>query len=254
MSVRININKRGANDLIRRMARTRVIEMQERYRKAVDTFSSIIYIANDTAGFAIFDAITYLRKSPLYRQKVKKVANEANKLYDVYMARLHANFLDSDCEQLYLDFADNFQDAIKKHVEMLRLSAFQFLTKEQHPDRELLSYIISAYACLILAVDVFDGFFKAQQEHIGCNVRKECADFYLKPVRDKWRELVTLTVGDALEDRMCRDKNFQLACRCLEKQIANDNSLNGAASKAMQDNKKTVIKHLKKRETNEQSI
>lgn len=248
MSTQINVYNDGAEELVQRMRRTRILDMTEKYKKAIDSFSCIIYIANDTAGFAIFDAMTHLKKSPLYRQKVKKTANDANRIYDAYQARLRTTFLDDKAEKLYMDLADNFQDTIKKHVDMVRLSALQFLTKEQHPHREVLSYVVSAYSCLIVAVNVFDGFFMAQQNIIGCNIRKECADFYLKPVRDKWKELVQMVVGSDLEDRMCRDKNFSLACRCLEQQIANNSSLEEAARETINRNKRTVIKYLKRKE------
>mgnify|MGYP004618546821 FL=1 len=253
MSTQINVYNDGAEELVQRMRRTRILNMTEKYKKAIDSFSIIIYTANDTAGFAIFDAMNHLKKSPLYRQKVKKTANDANRIYDAYQARLRTTFLDDKAEKLYMDLADNFQDTIKKHVEMVRLSALQLLTKEQHPHRETLSYVVSAYSCLIVAVNVFDGFFMAQQNIIGCNVRKECADFYLKPVRDKWKELVQMVIGGDLEDRMCRDKNFSLACRCLEQQIANNSSLENAARETINRNKRTVIKYLKRKE-HEKSI
>lgn len=74
MSTQINVYNDGAEELVQRMRRTRILDMTEKYKKAIDSFSCIIYIANDTAGFAIFDAMTHLKKSPLYRQKVKKTA------------------------------------------------------------------------------------------------------------------------------------------------------------------------------------
>lgn len=82
MSTQINVYNDGAEELVQRMRRTRILNMTEKYKKAIDSFSCIIYIANDTAGFAIFDAMTHLKKSPLYRQKVKKTANDANRIYD----------------------------------------------------------------------------------------------------------------------------------------------------------------------------
>lgn len=65
-----------------------------------------------------------------------------------------------------------------------------------------------------------------------------------------------MVVGSDLEDRMCRDKNFSLACRCLEQQIANDSSLEEAARETINRNKRTVIKYLKrkKRKEHEKSV
>lgn len=220
------------------------------YNLAVQTFSSVIYTANDTAGFALFDCMTVLKKSPLYKREVKRLANEANRQYNLYQTCLRSNFVDSACEQLYLDFADNFQDSIKKHVELLRLVCLQVLTRLQVPEREVLSYITAAYSCFILAVDVFDSFFKAQEKTLGVNVCKEFASYRLTGCRENFRRIVEITMASGkdggIEDTVCHDKDFQLACRCLEKQIVNNDALNASAAKAIQTNKKTVIKHLKK--------
>ncbi len=234
-----------------------ITERRKNYKIAVQTFSSIIYIANDTAGFAIFDCMNVLKKSPLYKQEVKRLANEANRQHDLYQKRLHASFIDKDCEQLYLDFADNFQDNIKKHVEILRLASLRVMTRLQVPNREVLSHILTTYCCLVVATAVFDSFFFAQEQELGVNVRKEFSEYYLKGCRECFKRIVEITMGKCskanIEEIVNQDKDFQLACECLQKQIVNITTLDESAHKAVQTNKETVTKYIKKHDSNNNS-
>mgnify|MGYP006956012915 CR=1 FL=1 len=225
---------------------------RENYMTATDTFSTVIYLANDTAGFAIFDCLQVLKESNLYRHKVKKLANEGKSAFDFYEKCAKANFLDKECFKLYLDIADYFHDCMEKHVEVVRFAALNVMTRLQIPNREVLSYIITAYSCTKLAVNVFDMFFDNEKKLLGVDARKEFREYRLSGCLKAFEELADLTTGDgstgSVQDAVSRNKDFQLTLACLQQQIVNDSYLDKAAIEGMNKNKKTVIKHLKKNE------
>lgn len=137
------------------------------YQSACDSVGCLLFLINDQAGFAIFDAMDRLKHSSLYKQKVKQLANKASKAYDLYEKSRRSQFINKDVEELNYILQDKYQDWLQKHVNMLRFAAYNVLTRLQIPEREAISYAIAAYGVLYLAVTTFDTQFEAQKIKYG---------------------------------------------------------------------------------------
>lgn len=86
----------------RRRQHTELIAKRINYQKACDSVGCLLFLVNDQAGFAIFDAMDRLKRSPLYKQKVKQLANKASKAYDLYEKTRRSMFLNKDVEEAEL--------------------------------------------------------------------------------------------------------------------------------------------------------
>ena len=53
----------------RRRQRTELIAKRINYQKACDSVGCLLFLINDQAGFAIFDAMDRLKRSSLYKQR-----------------------------------------------------------------------------------------------------------------------------------------------------------------------------------------
>lgn len=94
----------------RRRQHTELIEKRINYQNACDSVGCLLFLVNDQAGFAIFDAMDRLKRSPLYKQKVKQLANKASKAYDLYEKTRRSMFLNKDVEELNYILQDKYQD------------------------------------------------------------------------------------------------------------------------------------------------
>ena len=259
MSARINVEEMNMQRFAARNTKAYLKEYIQRKRKnyiiSANSHPTIFYFANDTAGFAIFDAYVELKKSSLYKQKVKKYTNDANKSFDLYQSYIKSRWKNGDSEQIYMDCADRFQDCVKKHVEVIRLSALQVMTRLQTPNRELLSYVITAYVCLKIAVDIFDEFFNKENKMLGLDARKEFREYRLTSCLKNYEEIVDILTGngdkDSVQHKVAKDKNFQFAMTCLYSQITNPHNHDVAANEGINKNRRAVIKFLKQQEDNE---
>lgn len=216
---------------------------QRAQEKAYSTTSSVLLLVDDLAGFAIFDAYNKFISSPIYKQALKKAMNDAYRSYKNWERDFLLSFKGEDVKQLFMDFADNYQDITKKHVDMLRISILQVLTKLAFPHREEISYIMCAYCATKYACLVYDDFFKKQRDVIGADARDACPHFYLEGVRKEWRKLVSLAVPIEIECKVAKDPNFILACRCMALQGTMDDNLQRISEDVIQKDKEVIEKY-----------
>lgn len=240
MYIGTNISVERLIDSISRQNREAKLKAQE---KAYSTTSSVLLLVDDLAGFAIFDAYNKVVKSPIYKQAFKKTMNDAYRSYKKWERDFLLCFKAEDVKQLFMDFADNYQDVTKKHVDTLRISILQVLTRLGFPHREEISYIICAYCSIKYACLVFDDFFKKQREAIGEDARDVCTHFYLDSVKKEWRKLVSLAVPQEIESKVAKDSNFILACRCLALQGTMDENLQRISEDVILKDKEIINKY-----------
>ncbi len=202
-----------------------------------------VYLANDTAGFAIFDALQQLRPTKLWRDKVRRCATRANAIFEKYQKMLKHSFMFDDREKMYLDLADDFHDVYDRHVTMLRLAVSQVLTRMQLPHREVLSYVIAAEYTLWIAAGIWQSGFTMLQRKTGMDFPRVARDYNLKPVLSQWddvlQQLVKPDVMQALED----DKDVNLANEILCKRLADHKGIDDIATKSLERNKEALKKY-----------
>lgn len=211
------------------------------YQSACDSVGCLLFLINDQAGFAIFDAMDRLKRSSLYRQKVKQLANKASKAYDLYEKSRRSQFINKDVEELNYILQDKYQDWLQKHVNMLRFAAYNVLTRLQIPEREAISYAIAAYGVLYLAVTTFDTQFEAQKIKYGVDVRKEYAFASMHGIKRTWNDLFAYLIPEDVTRAVSDDHDFRLAMEILTKKASDIDILNDIAGEVIAENKEKLL-------------
>lgn len=211
------------------------------YQSACDSVGCLLFLINDQAGFAIFDAMDRLKRSSLYRQKVKQLANKASKAYDLYEKSRRSQFINKDVEELNYILQDKYQDWLQKHVNMLRFAAYNVLTRLQIPEREAISYAIAAYGVLYLAVITFDTQFEAQKIKYGVDVRKEYAFASMHGIKRTWNDLLAYLIPEEVTRAVSDDHDFRLAMEILTKKASDIDILNDIAGEVIAENKEKLL-------------
>lgn len=211
------------------------------YQSACDSVGCLLFLINDQAGFAIFDAMDRLKRSSLYKQKVKQLANKASKAYDLYEKSRRSQFINKDVEELNYILQDKYQDWLQKHVNMLRFAAYNVLTRLQVPEREAISYAIAAYGVLYLAVTTFDTQFEAQKIKYGVDVRKEYAFASMHGIKRTWNDLLAYLIPEEVTRAVSDDHDFRLAMEILTKKASDIDILNDIAGEVIVENKEKLL-------------
>lgn len=211
------------------------------YQSACDSVGCLLFLINDQAGFAIFDAMDRLKHSSLYKQKVKQLANKASKAYDLYEKSRRSQFINKDVEELNYILQDKYQDWLQKHVNMLRFAAYNVLTRLQIPEREAISYAIAAYGVLYLAVTTFDTQFEAQKIKYGVDVRKEYAFASMHGIKRTWNDLLAYLIPEEVTRAVSDDHDFRLAMEILTKKASDIDILNDIAGEVIVENKEKLL-------------
>lgn len=211
------------------------------YQSACDSVGCLLFLINDQAGFAIFDAMDRLKHSSLYKQKVKQLANKASKAYDLYEKSRRSQFINKDVEELNYILQDKYQDWLQKHVNMLRFAAYNVLTRLQVPEREAISYAIAAYGVLYLAVTTFDTQFEAQKIKYGVDVRKEYAFASMHGIKRTWNDLLAYLIPEDVTRAVSDDHDFRLAMEILTKKASDTDILNDIAGEVIVENKEKLL-------------
>lgn len=192
-----------------------------------------------------------LKRSSLYKQKVKQLANKANKAYDLYEKTRRSMFLNKDVEELNYILQDKYQDWLQKHVNMLRFAAYNVLTRLQVPEREAISYAIAAYGVLYLAVTTFDMQFEAQRIKYGVDVRKEYAFASMHGIKRTWNDLLAYLVPEDVTRAVSDDHDFRLAMEILTKKASDFDVLNDIAGEVIVENKEKLLANASSDEVRE---
>lgn len=235
----------------RRRQHAELIAKRINYQKACDSVGCLLFLVNDQAGFAIFDAMDRLKRSPLYKQKVKQLANKASKAYDLYEKTRRSMFLNKDVEGLNYILQDKYQDWLQKHVNMLRFAAYNVLTRLQVPEREAISYAIAAYGVLYLAETTFDMQFEAQRIQYGVDVRKEYAFASMHGIKRTWNDLLAYLVPEDGTRAVSDDHDFRLAMEILTKKASDVDVLNDIAGEVIVENKEKLLANANSDEVRE---
>ena len=235
----------------RRRQHTELITKRINYQKACDSVGCLLFLINDQVGFAIFDAMDRLKRSSLYKQKVKQLANKASKAYDLYEKTRRSMFINKDVEELNYILQDKYQDWLQKHVNMLRFSAYNVLTRLQVPEREAISYAIAAYGVLYLAVTTFDMQFEAQRIQYAVDVRKEYAFASMHGIKRTWNDLLAYLVPEDVTRAVSDDHDFRLAMEILTKKASDFDVLNDIAGEVIVENKEKLLANASSDEVRE---
>lgn len=114
----------------------------------------IIYtslFANELAVGSLFNAMSTVKKTPLYRQEVKKHLNEANRMRKQYEHTI-SRVITEKHHQYLADINDAFQELVEHDLEILYQSAKRIFDKARIPLSSELAVITQAYTMISMSV------------------------------------------------------------------------------------------------------
>ena len=114
----------------------------------------IIYtslFANELAVGSLFNAMSTVKKTPLYRQEVKKHLNEANRMRKQYEHTI-SRVITEKHHQYLADINDAFQELVEHDLEILYQSAKRIFDKARIPLSSELAVITQAYTMISISV------------------------------------------------------------------------------------------------------
>lgn len=114
----------------------------------------IIYtslFANELAVGSLFNAMSTVKKTPLYRQEVKKHLNEADRMRKQYEHTI-SRVITEKHHQYLADINDAFQELVEHDLEILYQSAKRIFDKARIPLSSELAVITQAYTMISMSV------------------------------------------------------------------------------------------------------
>lgn len=114
----------------------------------------IIYtslFANELAVGSLFNAMSTVKKTPLYRQEIKKHLNEADRKRKQYEHTIFRVITEKH-HQYLADINDAFQELVEHDLEILYQSAKRIFDKARIPLSSELAVITQAYTMISMSV------------------------------------------------------------------------------------------------------
>ena len=114
----------------------------------------IIYtslFANELAVGSLFNAMSAVKKTPLYRQEIKKHLNEADRMRKQYEHTI-SRVITEKHHQYLADINDAFQELVEHDLEILYQSAKRIFDKARIPLSSELAVITQAYTMISMSV------------------------------------------------------------------------------------------------------
>lgn len=114
----------------------------------------IIYtslFANELAVGSLFNAMSAVKKTPLYRQEIKKHLNEADRMRKQYEHTI-SRVITEKHHQYLADINDAFQEFVEHDLEILYQSAKRIFDKARIPLSSELAVITQAYTMISMSV------------------------------------------------------------------------------------------------------
>lgn len=212
--------------------------LMEEYDHLSSIVNIIIGAVNTLAGNALIDAKNELyKRKDLWRHDVKFNAHNAEKEYYKY-ERLHtSNF--GEKYNLFLDYLNAVEDEFKKDIQILKLSIWQVLTKNNQTDAKLKAEVETAWILARYAICVFDRIMEEAKNKTG---------FDYTPFFNKGRLTSTFHYWDKVDQKICKadkgsgkisfddDENCKLAFRIIEKKMMSEDLPNKAGYMAIKQN------------------
>ena len=220
--------------------------IMDEFNHMVSITNLVIGAVNTIAGNAIIDAKNELyKRKDLWRHDVKHNAHKAEKEYYKY-ERIHTmNF--GEKYNLFLDYLNAVEDEFKKDIQILKLSIWQVLTKNNQTDAKLKAEVETAWILARYAICVFDRIMEEAKNKTG---------FDYTPFLEKGRLTSTFHYWDLVDERICKadkgsgkisfddDENCKLAFRIIEKKMMSEDLPNKAGYIAIKQNMELVGKSV----------
>lgn len=237
----IDFTKSSQADFVRKMMQKSADIKEDNYTRFSQRYNLFIFFANDEAGLTLFDAMSKLKRSPLYKQKVKYLANKAQATYNRYEKGLCARYDNKEYLNVTYSLYDKYQDYISPHIGKLRLSILSVLTRLEVPEREMLSYVLTASCMLDIATETVKIKDVIIKKLCGANIRWNKSVLSVEGVCHIWHDVIDLLVPQTVQNEVFNDSNGRLAYTVIYNKANDFNAIEGMAAETVRENRDFML-------------
>lgn len=237
----IDLMKSSQADFVRKMMKKSADIKEENYTRFCQRYNLFIFFANDEAGLTLFDAMSKLKRSPLYKQKVKFLANKAQAAYDKYEKNFRSMFDNKEYLNVSYSLYDKYQDYISPHIGKLRLSILSVLTRLEVPEREMLSYVLTASCMLDIATETVKIKDMMIKKLCGSNVKWNKSIFSIEGVCRMWHDVINLLVPQTVQNEVFNDSTGRLAYTVIVNKATDFEAIENLAAETVHENRDFML-------------
>ena len=194
-------------------------------------------MVNTVAGRAVFDAREALKKTRLWKHSVKRDMNLAYESYSKY-ERIHTSDF-GDRYKAFLDYLDNVEEAIQPHVDVLKMTAWQVMTRHGLDLGETRAKVMAARVLTGLSVRAFDILMDDTKKKIGVDLTEWFLPARLARVEHlvkKVTDTVCLTANPEVDKEFAHNEQVTLAMRVIVNKYADWDFVNAMLEKVVEQN------------------
>ena len=139
----------------------------------------------ETAQQIMVDAKDAIRKTPLFKHKVKYHTNRAMELYKKMEYEL---FYEMNCKpKFWMDYMDAYDDLIKPLIDKMRFHFDNVMVKyKKEPYGHEKALMLMAYNCLLISSVTFDSYFQQFVKTTGKNISNISPMKAIKDIKKEW--------------------------------------------------------------------
>lgn len=237
----IDLMKSSQVDFVRKMMQKSADIKEENYTRFSQRYNLFIFFANDEAGLTLFDAMSKLKRSPLYRQKAKFLANKAQAAFDRYEKNYRSMFDNKEYLNVSYSLYDKYQDYISPHIKKLRLSILSVLTRLEVPEREMLSYALTASCMLDIATETVKIKDMIIKKLCGSNVKWNRSIFSVENVCRIWHDVIDLLVPQTVQNEVFNDATGRLAYTVIVNKANDFEAIEDMATETVRENRDFMV-------------
>lgn len=210
-------------------------------------FWPMIGTANQTAFFAMDDAIDAMGKAGMLRQQAKVKAMKAVSEYERYDKAVKKYFHDIGDDRYYLwaDLVNRAAERLQPDVDKLYISIKNCIDGKRVPNSVALAKIQTALALLSLSVLMYDTMAAQYQRQTMIRIAETFHGGRLTAVESNWKAVGYITGKTTMQDVNLRDDpQCNLGVRVILARYQSADFLNEAAGEALALNPGIESKYL----------
>lgn len=214
-------------------------------KEIYDVFNASFLIVGatcETAQENMVDAKDAIRKTPLFKHKVKYHTNRALELYKKMEYEL---FYEMNCKpKFWMDYMDAYDDLIKPLIDKMRFHFDNVMVKyKKEPYGHEKALMLMAYNCLLISSVTFDSYFQQFVKTTGKNISNISPMKAIKDVKKEWA-LALDNIDFKNNFDLLKYKNCTKAVEKIYKFIENADVINIAGEIALKKNPECDTRNL----------
>lgn len=214
-------------------------------KEIYDVFNASFLIVGatcETAQESMVDAKDAIRKTPLFKHKVKYHTNRALELYKKMEYEL---FYEMNCKpKFWMDYMDAYDDLIKPLIDKMRFHFDNVMVKyKKEPYGHEKALMLMAYNCLLISSVTFDSYFQQFVKTTGKNISNISPMKTIKDVKKEWA-LALDNIDFKNNFDLLKYKNCTKAVEKIYKFIENADVINIAGEIALNKNPECDTRNL----------